>query len=225
MFERLKKVFASEIPDAQSAPVVNTVSEWAGAQGLSYSGSADGHRFVLSGNIDNRPLKLELGASTRDFIHGAELLARAELKVNDDAAVFIINRPLKEALDARAYGMYTDTLQTRVDPSLPEEMRWMALYREVGWDGLPNLFWSRYSVMAGQREQAQDWIRPELAALLVSWPAPDPSRPFIMMLLRGKAYLRMQHTPGDMPTLVHATEVFRKACESALASFSTDISV
>lgn len=225
MFERLKKVFASEKPDVQAPPSVNTLSRWAGAQGLSYSRSADGHRFTLSGIVGKRPLKLELGAPTRDFIHGAELLARAELKVNDDVAVFIINRSLKEGLEARAYGMYTDTLQTRVDPSLPEEMRWMALYREVGWDGLPKLFWTRYSVMSGKREHAQDWIHPELAALLLSWPAAAPSLPFIMMLLRGKAYLRMQHAPDDMPTLTHATGVFRKGCESALASFSTDISV
>jgi hypothetical protein len=227
MFELLKKVFIPEKPDLQPAPIVNAVSEWAATQGLAYSGSADGQRFTLTGVVGSRPLKLELGGSTRDFIQGDELLARAELKVNEDAAIFIINRPLKNALDARAYGIYTDTLQTRADPSLPEEMRWMALYGEVGWDSLPKVFWSRYSVMADQREQAIDWIGPELAAMLVSRPAPgaEPALPFIMMLLRGKAYLRMQYTPCDLPTLMHATAVFRKACESALASFSTDISL
>lgn len=225
MFERLRNVFASEKRDSHGASDVNAVSQWAASQGMSCSGSADGLHFTLSGVFGNRPLRLELGASTRDFIHGAELLARAELKVNEDAAVFIINRPLKEALEARAYGMYTDTLQTRVDPSLPEEMRWIALYPETRWDGLPHLFWSRYSVMANQPEHAQDWIGAELATLLLSWPAPDPSLPFIMMLLRGKAYLRMQHTPDDMPSLAHATGVFRKGCESALANFSTDIAV
>ena len=63
--------------------------------------------------------------------------------------------------------------------------------------------------------------------MLVSWPAPgaEPALPFIMMLLRGKAYLRMQYTSGDMATLAHATAVFCNACESALASFSTDISL
>lgn len=225
MFEKLKNLFASERSDLQCKLGVNGVSQWAGTQGLSYSGSADGRSFVLSGIMGKRPWRLELGVPTRDFIHGAELLARAEVKINEDTAVFIINRPLKEALEARAYGIYTDTLQTRADPSLSEEMRWVALYREMHWDGLPKLFWTRYSVMADQPEHAEDWIRPELAALLLSWPVADPSRPFIMMLLRGKAYLRMQHSPDDMPALAHATEVFRKACESALASFSTDISV
>lgn len=224
MFERLRNVFASEKLDSHGAPDVNAVSQWAGSQGLSYSGSADGHRFTLSGVVGHRPLRLEQGEPTRDFIHGGELLARSELKINEDVAVFIISRPLKDALEARAYGIYTDTLQTRADPSLLEEMRWVALYREMHWDGLPKLFWTRYSVMADQPEHAQDWIRPELAELLLSWPAADPSQPFILMLLRGKAYLRMQHSPDDLPALAHASEVFRDACESAVARFSTDIS-
>ena len=223
MFEQLKTLFASEKPVLAGASVINEVSRWADAQGLSYSGSGDGSRFILSGVTAGRPLRIELGVPTRDFIHGAELLARAELKINGDAAVFILSRQLKEALEARAYRIYTDTLHTRVDPTLLEEMRWLALYSEMRWDGLPKLFWDRYCVMADQLEHAQDWLRPELAELLVSRPQADPSRPFIMMLLRGKAYLRMQHTRGDMPALAHAANVFRNACESAVARFSTDI--
>jgi hypothetical protein len=38
-----------------------------------------------------------------------------------------MNRPLKEALEKRACEKYTDTLQTTADPSLPEEMRWLAM--------------------------------------------------------------------------------------------------
>lgn len=223
MFEQLKNLFNSERSESRNAPAVSAVSQWAETQGLSYSGSANGRRFVLSGTTGQRPLRLELGAPTRDFIHGEELLGRAELKINVDTAVFILSRSLKEALEARAYGVYTDTLHTRDEPSLLEEMRWFALYRGMRWDGLPKLFWDRYSVIADQPEHAQDWVRPELADLLMSWPVADSSRPFIMMLLRGKAYLRMQHSADDLPTLAHATEAFRKACESAVAKFSTDI--
>ena len=60
--------------------------------------------------------------------------------------LFIINRPLKEDLEKRAYEMYTDTLQTTVDPSLPKEMRWLAMYPETGWQSLPPEFLKRYAV-------------------------------------------------------------------------------
>lgn len=224
MFDQLKNFLSPDRLRAEKSPAVNAVSLWAETQGLVYSGSSNGRRFVLSGTENERPWRVALGAPTRDFIHGAELLARAELKVNFDTAVFIFNRPLKEALEARAYGIYTDTLHTRGDASLLEEMRWIALYRGMRWDGLPKPFWADYAVIADDSEHAQDWVEPELADLLLSWPEANLPGPFVMMLLRGKAYLRMQHTPGNMPTLAHATKVFRKGCESAVARFSTDIS-
>lgn len=225
MFEPLKKAFTAEKMDLHEAPRVNAVAEWAGAHGLSYSGEADGKRFTLTGTVGGRPWKLERSRSTRDYIEGDELRVRAELRVHDDASVLIMSRPLKETLDRRAYAMYTDTLQTTVDPKLPEEMRWMALYPEVGWDRLPKVFWSRYSVMSDRRNYAMDWIDPDLAAMLVSGPerGPESQLPFIMMLLRGKAYLRMQFAPDDIATLARAAAVFTKACESAVARLSTDI--
>lgn len=227
MFERFKKVFVQpSCAIAVDKPAdASPVSEWAGTQGFSYTGFGEGKGFSLTGKVGNKPWKLERGKSSRDYIRGEELRARAELSINDDVSLLIMNRPLKDALEKRAYKAYTDTLQTTADPSLPEEMRWLAMYPEVGWDGLASDFWERYSVLSDQREHALIWIDPSLAELLMSWPepAPDEQIPFILMLLRGKAYLRMQYTPANMPTLEHAAIIFTSACESALAGLSTDI--
>ncbi|RYX98282.1 MAG: hypothetical protein EOO28_01395 [Comamonadaceae bacterium] len=184
-----------------------------------------GVSFSLTGRVGGKPWKLERGSSSRKYIRGDELRARGEIAVNDDASVLIMNRPLKDSLEKLAYQMYTDTLQTTADPSLPEEMRWLAMYPEVGWDGLAPAFWAQYAVMADKREHASAWLDPALAELLMKWPR-QPSGaqvPFILMLLRGKAYLRMQYTPADLPTLEHATRVFTHACETARAGLSTDI--
>lgn len=229
MFERFKKIFVQSFravvvdKPAEAGPV----SEWAGTHGFSYTGLGEGQGFSLTGKVGSKPWKLERGKSSRDYIRGEELRARAELNINDDVSLLIMNRPLKEALEKRAYEAYTDTLQTTADPSLPEEMRWLAMYPEVGWDGLPPDFWERYSVLSDQREHALIWIDPSLAELLMSWPepAPDAQTPFVLMLLRGKAYLRMQYTPANMPTLEHAAIIFTSACESALAGLPTDISL
>ena len=131
--------------------------------------------FVVTGKTGNKPWKLERGKSTRDYILVDELSARAELKLNEDVAVLIPNRPLKEALEKRAYKMYTDTLQTTEDPGLPEEMRWLAIYDEAGWGSLPPEFWVRYAVLAEKREQALAWLDPHLAGLLMNWPVPPPT--------------------------------------------------
>ncbi|WP_421955145.1 hypothetical protein [Polaromonas sp.] len=232
MFDRLKKVFSAQdkpdaAPDVKAAGLPDAVSEWASAQGFSFTGFGEGKGFSMTGQVSGKSWKMERGRSSRDYIRGEELRARAELRINDDVSVLIMNRPLKEALEKKAYQMYTDTLQTTADPSLPEEMRWLAMYPEVGWDSLPRVFWDRYSVLADQREHALAWLDLNLAELLMLWPEPAPDKqvPFILMLLRGKGYLRMQYTPANIPTLEHAALVFTSSCESAIAGLTTDISL
>ncbi|MDO9357429.1 MAG: hypothetical protein Q7T70_00365 [Polaromonas sp.] len=233
MFDRLKKVFARNgegpRPDLPSDSTSDSspVSEWAGTQGFSYFHQDKGQGFLLTGQVRGRPWKLECGPSSRDYIHGEELRARAELAVNADAAVLIMNRPLKESLEKRAYAMYTDSLQTTSDPSLPEEMRWLAMYEEFGWSSLVPEFWERYTVLADNRDHALAWVDSNLAELLLSWPQPGPDAqtPFILMLLRGKAYLRMQYVSGDIATLQHAAVTYTSACDAALAGLSMDITL
>ena len=50
-------------------------------------------------------------------------------------------------------------------------------------------------------------------------PAPEPHTPFIVVLMRGKCYLRMQYQSTDTTTLQHASTIFTAACESALGAF------
>ena len=231
MFERVKKAFSQIAPRPAKPVVANAVSDWAATQSLSYNAGNGGNSgvdgFTLAGKIGSKVWKLEQGQASRDYIHGQELRARAELKLNEDVSVLIINRPLKDALESRAYAVYTNSLQTTADPSLPEEMRWLALYPEAGWNGLAPEFWTRYAVLAEKREQAVAWIDPHLAELLMHWPSPglEDQVPFILMIMRGKAYLRMQYTPADLPTLEHAAKIFTYACQAGLAGLAADILV
>ena len=232
MFDKLKKAFsreakaaASEGPPSQISQLHAPVSEWAAAQGFAVSMHGAGQTLKMQGKVGGKPWLMEVGAPSRNYIRGEEVRARAELGLNEDLAVMIINRPLKEALEAKAYGMITNELQTTADPNLPEEMRWLAMYDEVGWDSLPMPFWQRYSVLTDVRENALAWVDPQFAELLLDWPEPAPSRevPFMLLLLRGKAYMRMEYSPADMPTFRHAAAIFQCACESAVGAFSTDL--
>ncbi len=230
MFDRIKKAFSKEAREAappSSQMADNAVSEWAGTQGFQFTGVGNGFSFALQGKVVNKPWRMERGRPTRNFIRGEELRARAELGLNEDIAVLVISRPLKEALEKQAYSSYTDSLQTTADPNLPEELRWLSMYDEVGWDSLPREFWQRYSVHADERDRALAWIDSSLAELMMDWPEPGPTAevPFMMMILRGKAYLRMEYTPADIPTLQHAAQIFTSACESAIGGLSTDLAL
>ena len=226
MFERIRKAFQREPKerdgeDASSHSSHGPVSEWAASRGMSFSTAPLGHTMSMQGEVGGHPWRMELGRPTRDYIVGEELRARAELGVDDEVGAMVINRPLKESLERRAYSMITDTLQTTADPRLPEEMRWLAIYDEIGWEGAPQAFWERYAVLADKREHALAWVEDSLIDLLLGWPAPAPGPqvPFLIVLLRGKCYLRMQYLPPVTSTLDHATRVFTAACESALGAF------
>jgi hypothetical protein len=196
------------------------VSEWANMQGLSFSQRSDGRGgYHVEGKVGGKLWRLEQGAPSRDFIKGSELRARAELGVREDVSVMVLSRQLKNELEKRAFALYTDSLQTIADPHLPEEMRWLSIYEEVGWESLGTPFLNNYAILADSRDHAVAWLSQDLADSLMAWPDLDPKSPKILMLLRGKAYLRMQHTEGDLPTLEHATAVFTAACELALSSF------
>ena len=227
MFDRLKKALSragaagpsSALPGGAGG---NPISEWASTQGLSYSAPAAGRNFALDGSVNGRRWRMELGRPTRDFISGEELRARAELGIDEGVAVLLLNRPLKEALEKRAYALYTDSLQTLSDARMPEELRWLSMYEEVGWDSLPDAFWDRYAILADQRENALAFVDANLAEQLMDWPdpGPGPEVPFMLMLLRGKGYLRMAYQPSGMPTLQHAAAVFTSACESAIGGLT-----
>ena len=225
MFERIKKAFHREPREAGESLSPSTgyapVSEWAASRGMSFSSGALGNTLFMQGKVAGRPWKMELGRPSRDYIAGEELRARAELGLPDEVGAMVINRPLKETLERRAYSMITDTLQTTADPRLPEEMRWLAMYDEIGWEGPAEGFWTRYAVLTDKREHAQAWVDELLVRLLMSWPQPAPLAqvPFMVVLLRGKCYLRMQYLPAATTTLDHATDVFICACENAVGTF------
>ena len=223
MFDRIKKAFAKEAkPEVTPSQLAyGPVSEWAATQGFGFSVDDAGQNVALEGKVGGRPWRLQLGRPSRNYIFGEEVRARAELGIDESVAVLVMNRPLKEALEKRAYEAYTNDLQTSVNSSLPEEMRWLAMYDEVGWDSLPTEFWTRLAILTDNREYALAWLDPGFARLMAEWPAPAPSPevPFMVLLLNGKAYLRMEYTPAQLETLQHAARIFTSACESALGAF------
>lgn len=223
MFDRIRKAFSKDSPEgATGSQLPNSpMSEWAATQGFGFVVEGQGQGVSLQGRIRGKQWRMQVGPPARNYIQGEEVRARAELGIDETVAVLVINRPLKEALEKQAYQMYTDSLQTSVDGTMPEEMRWLAMFDEVGWDALPPEFWRRFSVLTDDRRNALAWVDPQLARTILAFqPAGVPADvPFLLLLLNGKGYLRMEYTPAELGTLQQASQVFISACESALAAF------
>jgi len=229
MFDRIKKALArpaGESSEPRGCDGDAPISEWAATRGLVFSAGEQAGSVALEGKVHGRRWRLERGRPTRDYIVGEELRARAQLGVHEDIAAMVINRSLSDRLEQKAYERSTHSLQTTIDSNLPHEVRWLAMYRETAWQSLPEAFWNRYSVYTDRPDLASSWIDGGLAALMLDWPKPGPSNdvPFMMLLMQGKAYLRMEYRPADLATLQHAALIFTSACESALSS-ALDVSL
>ncbi len=235
MFKTLKKALglntdkeaeSSELAGSQSPASVlrskkASTSHWASMQ----AGPTLHGTYKLDGHVNGRPWRIEQGKPSRDFIKGLELRARGVMNVNEDVAVMIMSRTLKNELDKRAFALYTDTLQTQVDPHLPEEMRWLSMYEEVGWESLGDAFLDQYAILADHKDHAAAWITPQMCQQLMAWPSKEPGVPRVLMVLRGKVYLRMQIGEGDLLTAEHASHVFTTACDAAVAAFGADLTL
>jgi hypothetical protein len=233
MFDRIRKALtrpatgtgAQEPRNPKSSDPAHSaygpMSQWAATQGFALAADDDGKGVAFEGKVGKHSWRMQLGKPSRNYIFGQEVRARAELGIDPGVACLVINRPLKEALEKRAYQIYTDNLQTSTDSSMPEEMRWLAMFDEVGWPQLGAAFLQRLAILSDRRENAQAWIDATFAQAMVNWPTPGPSAevPFMVLLLNGKAYLRMEYTPADLMTLQHAASVFTVGCESALSAF------
>lgn len=225
MFKRLTRAFRPDppAPGREAAPPARhkePVSEWAASRGLTVWGDPE-HTVSLYGTLNDYPWRMEVGNPSRDYIHGRELRARAELGLVGDVGAMIVHQPLKQALQRRAQDAASGGNGTPGDAPLPEEVHWLRSFQEVAWSRVPDAFRARYAVLAQQPEDGPAWVGDRLVRVLLEWPAPGlaPEVPFMLVLRRGRCYLRMQYEPADTIVLEHATKAFHAACRSALAAF------
>lgn len=202
MFERLKSAlsgsFKTGAPDA-------ALVQWASDRALSLK-PGPGGCWGMHGSLLNSPFRAERMASTRDYMKGLAVLAKADLGLACNGSVVVMNRVLKRTLEAqvnRLYSDVTDALQTTAK-EVPEELRWLSMFRDAGWAGPDTRFWNRYAVLTDAPELARRWLDADaVAQLMAGVSLSDEATPVVLMLMRGKVYLRMA-TPepgGDLAAL------------------------
>lgn len=216
MFEQLRKAFGlNNHPKASSQGVATPgqLALWAGAQRWDFAFEGEPDRFVLQGRVVEHPWRLESGAPTRDYIQGTELRVRAELALSPDAHVMVINRALKEELEGRVYGAITDSLQTTVNQSLPQEMRWLSIYEELRWPQMPASFLRAFAVVGEDLDTARHWVNAALVSQLMrdQQQVPPGQVPLVLMVSDASMALRMQSTARYLPDLEYAMALFLTA--------------
>lgn len=213
MFDALKRWIAGDAESADWRPM----TAWAVQRGAQFKRSRDGAGFVVEGRFDARPWRLEWGPPQRSYITGHELRLRMELGLPQDLNMLVLSRPLMEALERSAFEQYTAQMQTRIDDTTPEEMRWLAMFPKLSLAFDKGLR-QHFGAVALSAKAAEVWLRGPLAGQLTAAArgmlASDP--PFVLMTLRGRLYLRLQLGAPDAQSMDAMVALFETAAAQAV---------
>ncbi len=213
MLESFKRFFSGQGPGADW----RDVAEWAAKRGISYKRAREDEGFVLDGALDGKPWRIEWGPPQRSYIAGRELRIRMELKLPSDLQMLLLSKPLMELLEKQTYEQFTEGMQTQIDTSTPEEMRWLVMFAKVNMNGF-RVLRGHFGAVASTPATGLAWIEGSLAhqleRALGTLLRNDP--PFVLMTLRGRSYLRTQLIDPDPASLSTAIAIFEAAVTRAL---------
>jgi hypothetical protein len=213
MLDSFKRLFARSAVDRD----LSDISGWAQRRGHRFKRARGDAGFVLDGSLEGRPWRIEWGPPHRAYIHGHELRLRMELDLPSDMQMLVLSRPLMDSLERKTFEEFTDNVQTQIGTTTPEEMRWLVMFPKVNLGNLKALR-MRFGAVASAPATGLAWIEGPLAHMLEqaanSLLREDP--PFVLMTLRGRAYLRMQLETPDSNHVSAALAVFETAVAQAL---------
>ena len=217
MLDSLKRLFAGK-GKAEDRDLVE-VSEWATRRGHGFKRARGDEGFVIDGLLEGKPWRIEWGPPQRAYIVGHELRLRMEIDLPSDAQMLVLSRPLMEALERQTFEEFTDNVQTQIGTKSPEEMRWLVMFPKINLTTLKTLR-ARFGGVASAPEAGLDWITGPLANAIEQQAASGFLRdepPFVLMTLRGRAYLRLQLLTPDAPDIGAALAIFETAVARAIS--------
>jgi len=213
MFDSIKRWMAGE----PHGPDWADVAAWAQAHGFRFKRAKDDAGFVIEGAFGDRPWRLEWGPPQRSYIDTQELRIRMELKLPSDLQMLLLSRPLMEMLERETFEHYTESTQTHIDISTPEEMRWLAMFPKVTLV-LPKSIRGRFGAVGSNPQTTAAWVDTAFAQQLEqaaqSWLRVEP--PFVLMTLRGRVYLRLELDLPEPAAIEQALSLFEPAAQAAL---------
>lgn len=209
--------FRKLISRQPAGPDWREVSEWAKANKLGFKREQEGHGFVIDGGMESKPWRLEWGPPQRQYIEGHELRLRMELGLSPNLQMLLLSQPLLEVLERHTFERFTESMQTVIDGAAPEEMRWLAMFPKVPYKASKDVR-MRFGLVGNVPSETADWVEGPLAGQMDEAAAGflKNEPPFVLMLLRGRAYLRMQLPEPQVQIIEQAVALFEVAVLQAL---------
>lgn len=213
MLDALKRWIAGDA----DATDWTALAAWARQRGAQFKRTREKGGCVVEGMLDGRAWRLEWGPPQRSYIQGHELRLRMELGLPQDLQMLLLSRTLMETLEGKTFENYTANMQTQIDVSMPEEMRWLAMFQKVPL-AAGKEFKSRFAAVASAPRIAAAWLDGPVSERLAD-AARGPlaaETPLVLMTLRGRVYLRLQLAALDVVAVEAMTQVFETAAAQAV---------
>lgn len=182
---------------------IGAVEAWARARQLAYARLPEGGE-TLGGDLQGCPFRMECVPSHRPYIDQFAWVGKCDLGIGPEVEGVLVNRELKRRFESEIDAYRAGHLRlAEGQRQVPEEWIWVDELPDQGWSGPDDAFWERYAVLTDVREVVSRWLDEAAIERLMNWPANVKSdRPLMIMLLKGKLYVRMQASPLDEPEVV-----------------------
>ncbi|MBI5926682.1 MAG: hypothetical protein HY836_13915 [Aquabacterium sp.] len=208
MFASLKRLIGSA-PAARDEGQI--LAAWAKSEGYKFKRVKDktGGGYVVE---TDQGWRVEWGGSQRSYIAGQELRFRCDTGLPGDVQMVMLSRVLAQLLETEVFSSFTNAMQTQIDNSLPDEMRWLAMHPKVSLNATAVLA-KRYVLLANAEAVAQSWLDAGMlqaleAAATTWW---TDGLLLVLTVNRGMLTLRMPGQPLEVGQLHMVGQLFAKA--------------
>lgn len=213
MLGGLKGFFANQGVGPDWSPI----AAWAKRRGHVFKRARDHTGFAIDGQLDGQPWRLEWGPSQRAYIEGQELRLRMDLALPPDLQLLCLTRTLNERLEKEAYEQFTQSNQTQMGDTSPEEQRWLVMFPKMAFDG-SKLLRQNFGGVSGVQLEGASWVGGPLGHALEralgTFLAGQP--PFVLITTRGKVYLRLALGSVEEDDIAGVLGLFETAGTEAL---------
>lgn len=188
---------------------------WAHEQGWHFKPGHAGEGFVIEPGPDPH-WRLEWGPSHRRYLGGHELRFRGDTSLDPDSFAVVMPRGLLEGLQRELFSSFTESVQTRVDESLPSEVRWLAMGERLSGQSLGELReW--VGAVGNDRPWLKAWLAGPTGRMLTELLAGRGSAatPMSLSIHEGQLTLRVGLASPDVAALGLWMRFFELALDQA----------
>jgi uncharacterized protein (DUF1810 family) len=210
MLEGLKRLFGG---GPVAAKGWDALAPWAASRQYVFRGVRENDGFVIDGRLGAVPWRLEWGPSQRPYVPGNELRLRAQLGVQHDLQIVLLNRLLQEQMEKAVFDQYVEGVQTRIDHQTPPEMRWLVMFPKLAGSEMGPLK-ERFVAISSIKPWLVQWLNGPLSVALLG-KAMDAATPFVLMIGRGRLTLRTAQGEPDARELDAWLRLFETAMREA----------